>query len=83
MYGEGISKEGELIDIGTAVGVINKSGSWYSYNNEKIGQGKENTKHFLKEHPDIAEGIKNKILEIKEIALEKLDDISTSATDNE
>ena len=83
MYGEGISKEGELIDIGTAVGVINKSGSWYSYNNEKIGQGKENTKHFLKEHPDIAEGIKNKILEIKEIAPEKLDDISTSATDNE
>lgn len=84
MYGEGISKEGELIDIGVAVGVVDKSGSWYSYNDQKIGQGKENVKAFLKEHPDTAEEIKNKILEIKEITPEKLDDISAVSTaDNE
>ena len=87
MYGEGISKEGELIDIGVAVGVVDKSGSWYSYNDQKIGQGKENVKAFLKEHPDTAEEIKNKILEIKEITPEKLDDISAvsavSTADNE
>ena len=84
MYGEGISKEGELIDIGVAVGVVDKSSSWYSYNDQKIGQGKENVKAFLKEHPDTAEEIKNKILEIKEITPEKLDDISAVSTaDNE
>ena len=79
MYGEGISKEGELIDIGVALDVISKSGSWYSYNEQKIGQGKENTKIFLKEHPDIAKEIKNKILEIKDIAPEKLDDIPVNS----
>ena len=83
MYGEGISKEGELIDIGVAVNIINKSGSWYSYNEQKIGQGKENAKIFLKEHPDIAKEIKSKILEIKEVTLEKLDDIGVNTVDNE
>lgn len=65
MYGGGISKEGELIDIGVIVDVINKSGSWYAYKDQKIGQGKENAKIFLKENPEIAKEIKDKILEIK------------------
>ena len=83
MYGEGISKEGELIDIGVAVDTINKSGSWYSYNEQKIGQGKENAKVFLKEHSDITKEIKSKILEVKEVTLEKFDDIGANPVDNE
>jgi len=63
MYGEGVSYEGELVDLGTEVGVLEKSGAWYSYNGEKIGQGKENTKIFLKNNPDIAEDIDAKIRE--------------------
>ena len=63
MYGEGISHEGELVDIGSEIGVLEKSGAWYAYNGEKIGQGKENAKAFLKENPDIAEEVLNKIYE--------------------
>ena len=81
MYGGGISKEGELIDIGVIVDVINKSGSWYAYKDQKIGQGKENAKIFLKENPEIAKEIKDKILEIKELNSEKLDEISISNVD--
>ena len=54
LYGEGTSYEGEIIDIGTALGVIVKSGSWYSYKEERIGQGKERVRQFLKEHPEIS-----------------------------
>ena len=54
MYGIGISKEGTLIDVGVSLEVINKSGAWYSYNNERMGQGKEAAKTYLKEHPAIA-----------------------------
>ncbi|OFW80185.1 MAG: recombinase RecA [Alicyclobacillus sp. RIFOXYA1_FULL_53_8] len=57
MFGEGISKEGSLVDIGTEIEVIQKSGAWYSYNEERLGQGRENVKTFLKEHPDVAEQI--------------------------
>lgn len=55
LYGEGISLEGEIIDIGVQEGLIGKSGAWYSYNNEKIGQGKDNARQFLKDNPEIAE----------------------------
>lgn len=61
MYGEGISREGELLDIASDIDIVEKSGAWYSYNGEKIGQGKENAKIFLKENPDIAEEIEDKI----------------------
>lgn len=61
MYGEGISKTGELIDLGVKSGIIDKAGAWFSYNGEKIGQGRENAKNFLKENPAIAEEIENKI----------------------
>ena len=63
MYGEGISYEGELIDLASEIDVINKSGAWYSYNGEKIGQGKENTKIFLRNNPDIAAEIDYKVRE--------------------
>lgn len=53
MYGEGISKEGEIIDLGSELDIVQKSGSWYSYNDERLGQGRENAKQFLKENPDI------------------------------
>lgn len=53
MYGEGISKEGDLLDLGVVHGLVEKSGSWYSYNGERIGQGRENSRQFLKDHPDI------------------------------
>ena len=61
MYGEGISKEGEIIDIGSELDVIEKSGSWYSYNGERLGQGRENAKLFLKENPDVRDELSNKI----------------------
>ena len=63
MYGEGVSYEGELIDLAADIDVINKSGAWYSYNGEKIGQGKENTKIFLRNNPDIAADIDYKVRE--------------------
>ncbi|MHA1564412.1 MAG: recombinase RecA [Alphaproteobacteria bacterium] len=61
MFGEGISKTGELLDLGVQGNVIDKSGSWFSYGSERIGQGRENAKRFLKEHPEIAEDIEHKI----------------------
>ncbi len=62
MFGEGISKLGELIDYGVKLEIIDKAGSWFSYNDKKIGQGKENSKIFLKEQPEIANEIEEKIL---------------------
>jgi recombination protein RecA len=61
MYGEGISKNGELLDLGVKAGVVEKSGAWYSYEEERIGQGRENAKIFLKENPNIALSIEDKI----------------------
>ncbi len=61
MYGEGISKTGELIDLGVKAGIVDKAGAWFSYNGEKIGQGRENAKTFLREHPDVADDIEKKI----------------------
>jgi len=63
MYGEGISHVGEIVDIGSEIGVVDKSGAWYAYKGEKIGQGKENVKAFLKVNPDISEEIEEKIYE--------------------
>ena len=61
MYGEGISKNGELLDLGVKAGVVEKSGAWYSYQEERIGQGRENAKIFLKENPNISLSIEDKI----------------------
>jgi recombination protein RecA len=61
MYGEGISKTGELLDLGVKAGVVEKSGSWFSYGDERIGQGRENAKQFLKDNRDVALAIEDKI----------------------
>lgn len=61
LYGEGISREGEVIDLGVTAKVVDKSGAWYAYNGEKIGQGKDNAREFLRENPDLAREIENKI----------------------
>ncbi|MCV2509593.1 MAG: recombinase RecA, partial [Neisseriaceae bacterium] len=61
LYGEGISLEGELIDIGVKMGIVEKAGAWYSYNGNKIGQGKDNTRIWLKENPEIAHEIEMQI----------------------
>jgi recombination protein RecA len=61
LYGEGISREGEIVDLGAAAGVLEKSGSWYAYQGEKIGQGKDNAREFLRENPDLAHEIENKV----------------------
>ncbi|MFQ5938081.1 MAG: recombinase RecA, partial [Acidiferrobacterales bacterium] len=63
LYNEGISKEGELIDLGVAHGVVDKSGAWYSYNKDRIGQGKDNARQFLRERSDIAGEIEARIRE--------------------
>tara|TARA_B100001175_G_scaffold215169_1_gene182817 strand:- start:240 stop:767 length:528 start_codon:yes stop_codon:yes gene_type:complete len=71
MYGEGISKTGELLDIGVNLGFVEKSGSWFSYKDERIGQGRENAKTFLKDNTDIAQSIEKQIRDSgKEIAEE-------------
>lgn len=61
MYGEGISKMGELIDLGVKAEIVEKSGAWFSYDSQRIGQGRENSKQFLRDNPEIAESIENKI----------------------
>jgi recombination protein RecA len=61
MYGEGISKVGELIDLGVKAGVVEKSGAWFSYDSQRVGQGRENAKQFLRDHPEIADVIEAKI----------------------
>ena len=63
MYGAGISREGEIIDMGVEADLVEKSGSWYSYNGDRIGQGKDNVREFLKENPAIAKDIEAKIRE--------------------
>lgn len=61
MYGEGISKVGELIDLGVKAGIVEKSGAWFSYDSQRVGQGRENAKQFLRDHPDIAAAIEARI----------------------
>jgi recombination protein RecA len=63
MYGEGISKVGELIDLGVKAGVVEKSGSWFSCDSQRIGQGRENAKQFLRDHPEVAAFIEKRVRE--------------------
>jgi recombination protein RecA len=69
LYGEGISREGEIIDMGVNARVLEKSGAWYAYNGEKIGQGKDNSREFLRENPELAIEIENKVREAMGIPL--------------
>ena len=63
MFGEGISKEGSLLDIGVEEGIIRKAGAWYTYDGEQLGQGRENSRNFLKEHLDVASEIEKRVKE--------------------
>ncbi|HIO96931.1 MAG TPA: recombinase RecA, partial [Leucothrix sp.] len=79
-YGEGVSHVGELLDLGVQEGLVNKAGSWYSYKGEKIGQGKDNSGAYLKEHPEIADEIE---VLIREKLMPKEDDAETTETKEE
>ena len=72
MYGEGISKLGEIIDLGVKAGVIEKSGSWFSWNSQRIGQGRDNVREFLKQNPDIAGQIEKQVRGAKDVVEEQL-----------
>ena len=61
LYGEGISREGEILDLGSASSIVEKSGAWYSYGGDRIGQGKDNAREYLRERPEIALDIENKV----------------------
>ena len=74
MYGEGISKEGELIDLGVEAGIVEKTGAWFSYNGEKLGQGKENVKLLLKDTPELKDEIEKKVREYYEISIDEKKD---------
>lgn len=78
MFGEGISKEGELIDYGVKLDIVDKSGAWFSYEDKKLGQGKENAKIFLKENPEIAQEIEEKI----KASISVTDDLSADDDEN-
>ena len=63
LYGEGISREGEIIDLGVEAKIVDKAGAWYSYKGEKIGQGRDNSREFLRENPELAAEIENRVRE--------------------
>jgi recombination protein RecA len=69
MYGTGISREGEVIDLAVAQNIVDKSGAWYSYQGEKVGQGRDNAREFLKDHPQLAYDIENKIRTVMNVPL--------------
>ena len=69
LYGEGISREGEIVDLGAELNIVEKSGAWYSYNGDRIGQGKDNAREFLRAHPEMALEIENRIRENKGVAV--------------
>ena len=71
MYGEGVSREGEIVDLATEAGILEKSGAWYAYQGEKLGQGKENVKLMLKENNELKEELEKKVREYYDISLDK------------
>jgi len=82
MYGEGISKVGELVDLGVKGGIVDKSGSWFSYDSQRLGQGRENAKTFLKENPETAAKIEATIRQNSGVLAERiLDEAVPSAED--
>ena len=83
MYGEGVSKIGELIDLGVKAGVVEKSGAWFSYDSQRIGQGRENAKTFLKENPDIAAKIEAAVRGNSGVIAEKIDEGEAEDDDDE
>ncbi|MDO8839702.1 MAG: recombinase RecA [Parvibaculum sp.] len=83
MYGEGISKMGELVDLGAKAGIVEKSGSWFSYNSQRIGQGRENAKQFLKDNPDMAAEIEASIRQNAGLIAAKIMEVGPEAEDDD
>ena len=87
MFGEGISKEGDILDLAAEIGVINKSGAWYAYEGNKIGQGRENAKQYLKDNPDVCATVEVKVREhygiVADVAIEAENAKSTSKKSKE
>ena len=83
LYGEGISRLGEIIDLGVKAEIIDKSGSWFAYNGDRIGQGRENVKVYLRSHPKIAEEIELKIRENHAALADKLSDLNATNSSND
>jgi recombination protein RecA len=83
MYGEGVSKVGELVDLGVKAGIVEKSGSWFSWEGQRIGQGRENAKTFLREHPEIADKIEHAIRANAGVLSGALMDAAGGADDDE
>jgi recombination protein RecA len=84
MYGEGVSKAGELIDLGIKAGVVEKSGAWFSHESQRLGQGRENAKQFLRDNPDVAAKIEAVIRQNAGLIAERiLDNIDPSEADTE
>ena len=71
MYGEGVSREGEVIDLASEAGIVEKTGAWYSYQGEKLGQGKENVKLLLKDNPELCHEIEDKVRDYYDIKIDK------------
>jgi len=83
MYGEGVSKMGELVDLGVKAGVVEKSGSWFSYDGQRIGQGRENAKTFLRANPEIADAIEKSLRANAGLVADALMEGSPEADDDE
>jgi recombination protein RecA len=83
MYGEGISREGSIVDLATELDVINKSGAWYSFDNERLGQGRENAKQYLKDNPKVASAIERKVRELSQKSNSLLDVAPVSDDDED
>ena len=81
MYGEGVSREGEVIDLASEAGIVDKTGAWYSYQGEKLGQGKENVKLLLKDNPELKEEIELKVREYYDISLDDKKDVKKTKED--
>ena len=73
LYGKGIAREGELVDLGSEMGILEKSGAWYSFNGERIGQGRENAKEFLRQNPEAAKELTARVLEKASIKPPEMD----------
>jgi recombination protein RecA len=82
MFGEGISKVGELIDLGVKAGIVEKSGAWFSFDSQRLGQGRENSKTFLKENPDIANRIEAMLRQNSNVLADKILENATPTADD-
>jgi recombination protein RecA len=83
MYGAGVSKTGELVDLGVKAGIVEKSGSWFSYNSQRLGQGRDNAKLFLKDNPEVAKEIELTLRQNAGLIAEQLLDVGPGSGDED